>query len=228
MDTMFEILMSLPLFNGVSRTRLNEIVGSTKFHFLKYLPGETIITPGEQCTHIKFVISGSVRSSIANSNDRFTVAQTLEAPAVISPEFLFGRSTFYPCHVEAITTTGILQIAKNDYVKLLKLDSVFMYNFMNIISMKAQQAEEGIMALTTGSLEERIAFWITSLTQSGGKDITLAAKKRDLYSVFGVQRSSFMATLDSLKERGIIDYDNDEIKILSRRELLRILHTDGD
>ncbi len=40
MDSMYEILMSLPLLNGVSRTRILEIVGKTKFHFLKYLDGE--------------------------------------------------------------------------------------------------------------------------------------------------------------------------------------------
>ena len=61
MDSMYEILMGLPLFNGVSRERISEVVGRAPFHFLKYLEGEKVIEPGEACTHIKFVISGAVR-----------------------------------------------------------------------------------------------------------------------------------------------------------------------
>ena len=43
MNSMFDILMGLPLFRGVSRERMADIVGMAKFHFLKYLPGETIV-----------------------------------------------------------------------------------------------------------------------------------------------------------------------------------------
>lgn len=44
MDSMYEILMGLPLFKGVSYTNISKVVESTKFHFLKYLDGETIVT----------------------------------------------------------------------------------------------------------------------------------------------------------------------------------------
>jgi CRP-like cAMP-binding protein len=89
--------------------------------------------------------------------------------------------------------------------------------------MNAQKGTEGILAIATGTLEDRIAFWIISLTQRGGTDIALTCRQRDLYSLFGVQRTSFIATLESMKQRGIIDYDQNEIRIKSRRDLLEIL-----
>ena len=42
MNSMFETLVELPLFKGVSIERMAKTVGTYKFHFLKYLPGETI------------------------------------------------------------------------------------------------------------------------------------------------------------------------------------------
>lgn len=228
MDKMYEILMGLPLFNGVSRERMIEVVGNTKFHFLKYLPDETIVTAGEECSHIKFIISGSARVSITNNDGRFTVSQTLEAPDVIAPEFLFGRSTKYPCTAVAIDAVGILQIEKADYLRILNTDRVFLYNLLNTLSMKAQKGLEGILALTTGALDERLAYWIIALTQRSGKDITMTCKTRDLYALFGVQRSSFMATLDSMKVKGYIDYSPGVINIKSRQGLLDILHTNND
>ena len=91
MASTFELLMDLPLFKGVSLTTISNVVGEAKFHFLKYPAGETIIRERENCTHLTFVIAGSVRLTTVNANGRFAVGQTLKAPAVIAPEFLFGR-----------------------------------------------------------------------------------------------------------------------------------------
>ena len=223
---MYDIMMDLPLFKGVSRERMSEVVGGTKMHFLKYLAGENIVQPAQACTHLKFVISGKVRSAITNSGmQRFTVSQTLTAPDVIAPEFLFGRSTHYPCTATAIDTVGILQIDKNDYVKILNSDRVFLYNFLNLLSMNAQKGVDGILSFTTGTLDERLAYWIIALTQSSGTYITLTCRQRDLYLLFGVQRSSFIATLDSMTERGYITYCPGEIHVTDRAKLFELLHT---
>ena len=56
MSSMFEILMNLPLFRGVSHEKLAQVVGEAKFHFLKYPAGEPVVREGESCTHIAFVI----------------------------------------------------------------------------------------------------------------------------------------------------------------------------
>lgn len=222
-NSMYESLLTLPLFKGLSYTRLSEIVGNTRLAFLKYLPGETILTAGEPCSQIKFVIKGDVRLTISNSTDRFRVSQTLRAPALISPDFLFGRHTMYPGTAKAIDTVSIMQIDKADLIRLLQSDEIFIFNYLNMLSTNAQKAIDGIIALTSGSLEERIAYWIIALTQLGSDDIVLSARQRDLYTLFNVQRSSFIATLDSLKERGIIDYGTNEIRVLSRRALRSVL-----
>lgn len=223
MENMYELLIGLPLFSGASYERILEVVGNTKFHFLKYNAGEVFIKPGEPCTHLKFVISGSARLSIANYDGRFVVSQTLKAPNVIAPDFIFGRTTLYPCSATALTQTGILQIAKADYLKILNSDPIFIFNFLNSLSMNAQKAVEGVLSVATGSLEERIAFWIIALTQRGGEDIVMSCRQRDLYSVFGVQRSSFIATLDEMKEKGLIDYSLNEIRVLDRKALIDVL-----
>lgn len=225
MDNMYKLLMGLPLFGGVTYDRMLEVVGNTKLHFLKYLKDQTFIKAGDKCTHLKFIISGKARLSISNPDGRFVVSQTLSAPDVIAPDYIFGRTTLYPCNAVAIEPTGVLQIAKADYLKILNSDQIFLFNFLNTLSMNAQKAVDGILSIATGSLEERIAFWVAALTQRGGSDITLSCRQRDLYSLFGVQRSSFISVLDKMKEQGIIDYSQSEIRILNRHDLLDLLHT---
>ena len=221
--SMYENLMTLPLFKGISYSRLSEIVGNTRLAFLKYLPGEPMIKAGDPCSHIKFIISGHVRLTITNESDRVKVSQTLTSPAVISPDFLFGRNTQYPASAKAIDTVSVKKKKKKDFIPLLQCDDVFLFNYLNILSTNAQKAVDGVLALTSGSLEERIAFWIIALTQMDSDDITLCAKQRDLYSLFGVQRSSFIAALDGMKARGILDYTSTEIRVRSRRALRSVL-----
>lgn len=223
LNSMYENLMRLPLFNGVSYNRISEIVGNTRLAFMKFLPGERIVSAGDPCTRLMFVIGGKVRLAVRNSSDRFIVSQTLESPSVVSPDFLFGRNTLFPASVTAIDTVSIMEIEKNDFISIIRNDEVCLFNYLNYISTNAQKAIDGVLALTSGSLEERIAFWIIALTQRDAKDIVFSCRQRDLYSLFGVQRSSFISTLDSMKERGLIDYTPTEISVTSRSELRSVL-----
>ena len=53
----------------------------------------------------------------------------------------------------------------------------------------------------------------------GATEITLSCRQRDLYSVFGVQRSSFISAMESMRERGLIGYTNNEITVNDRRAM---------
>lgn len=220
---MFDILMGLPLFKGVSKEQMEKTVGSAKFHFLKYLPGATIFKAGTQCTDLAFIISGTVRISINNPDGRFSVGQSIAAQDVISPDFLFGRVTTYPGDVTAVDTVSLLLIPKNDYVKILLSDQVFLFNYLNLLSMNAQKAVEGILAVSTGDLSERIAFWISALTQPRSFDIELECKQRDIVALFGVPRTTMRATLEDMKDRGLIDYSLYGIKVKDRQAMLALL-----
>ena len=228
MDSMFDILAELPLLKGASRERLEKTVGETKFHFLKYLPGEVVIPAGKECTEVAFIISGQVSIHIENPDGRFSVTQTIQALDVISPDFLFGKVTKYPGTVTAINTVSILMISKQDYLRILNSDTVFMFNYLNLLSMNAQKSVEGILAVSTGELPERIAFWISALTQQRSFDITLECKQRDLVALFGVPRTTLRAALEDMKSRDLIDYSAYGIVVKDRQRLLALLHNHSE
>lgn len=224
MDSMYEVLMELPLFKGVSFNKISEIVEMVKFHFLKFSSGDVIVRADEPCTHLKFVISGSVKLVMESKDERLRVTQTLKAPAVISPDFMFGRSTVYPATVTASSNNcGIVQLSKSDYLKVIHNDEIFMFNILNLLSRNAQKSTQGVLALTSGSLEERIAFWVVATTQTGSENIVLECRHRDLYSLFGVPRSVFYQTLQEMREKSLIDYSPNQITVKSRRDMTEIL-----
>lgn len=225
MDSMFQTLMQMPLFHGVSYNKLSEILGKHRFHFLKYTDNERIISAGDLCTHLSTVVSGKVRMTISNADSHVKVSQTLEAPEPIAPDFFFGRTTRYPASVTAIGSCEIMQIDKKEYIEIINSDSVFLFNYLNMLSMNAQLSTDGVLALTSGDLRKRIAYWVVALTQLNGKDITMECRQRDLYSVFGVPRQSLIAALTEMKSAGLLDYTSSRIEINDRRKLLNLLES---
>lgn len=228
MDSMFYILAELPLFKGVGRDRMEQTVGQSKFHFLKYTPGEVIFRAGDPCNELAFLISGEVRLTIENPDGRFSVSQSLRARDVISPDFLFGKITKYPATVTAVDTAALLLISKADYVKILNSDNVFMFNYLNLLSMNAQKAVEGILAVSTGDVAERIAFWISALTQPRSFNIEMECRQRDLVALFGVPRTTLREVLESMKQRGLITYSLYGIKVNDRQKLLNLLQNHSE
>ena len=215
MDSMYDVLLQLPIFQGVSRNKISELIEKMKFHFLKYPDGEKIVTSGEECNHLKFLISGEIRSELITQNEKMRITELIQAPNVIAPDHLFGRDTYFPANLYAVGTVGIMQ--------MLQEEPIFLINLLNILSRRSQKALESFTALSSNDLKERLAFWVLSLTQQKSVDIRIICKQKDLYAFFGVQRSVFLSTLDELKEDGIIDYNAKEIIILDRSRLKDML-----
>ena len=173
MNGMYENLMQLPIFQGISRNKISELIEKTKFHFLKYPAGEQVIRKGEECTHLKFILSGKVRSEIVNKSGKIKVSEVISAPNVIAPNHLFGRSTFYPGDVFAVEDTGIMQVSKAAFVSILQNESIFLINLLNILSRRSQKTIESFLSISTGDVKERLAFWILIFTQRKSTDIRI-------------------------------------------------------
>ncbi len=223
MDSMYELLMQLPLFQGISRNRLTELIEKTRFHFLKFSQGECIARRGEQCTHLKFVLSGTIRTELVNKSGKIRISEVLNSPDVIGATNLFGRSTTYPGDIFAETPTSVMQIDKQTFLTVMQEEPIFLINALNMLSRRSQKTVESFLALSSGAMKEKLALWILSVTQPKADSVKVICKQKDLYSIFGVQRSIFINALEELKAEGVIDYMPREIKILERDKLRDIL-----
>ena len=220
MNSMYQQLMQLPLFQGVSTEKITALVEKLPFHFLKFRNGEQILTAGDPCTHIKFIVSGCVRLEVSCTHLRVSMKQTLSTPHVLAAECLFGRDTVYPYTAVAEGPCGILQLLKSDYIKMVNTDKVFLFNILNYLSSGSQCNISSVISLKSGSVAERLAMIVDTLAVVNASDITLHYKQRDLCALLGTQRTTLVTTLDKLSELEIIEYDSNEMHILDLPRLL--------
>ncbi|MBR6490073.1 MAG: Crp/Fnr family transcriptional regulator [Muribaculaceae bacterium] len=224
MDNIFDKLLHLPLFQGVSQERLEEIVAKIPFHFLKFKKGEKIISSGDGCTHVRFVISGKVKMEYESKPLKFRISNELSAPEVISPDYLFGLDTSYPFNVTALEPCGILQVAKQDYITILRSDNVFLYNILNYLSRNSQSMKTQLLNVEHASVVERLALLVSVFTTQRSQQISLNFKQKDLCRLLGARRPAFMGAIGYLLDNDMIEMpDNSNILIKDRKQLLSLL-----
>ncbi len=220
MNSMYQQLMQLPLFQGVSTDKITALVEKLPFHFLKYRNAEQVLEAGDPCTHIKFIVSGKVRVEIPFTHLKVSVLQTLASPHVLAAEYLFGRETNYPFNAVADGPCGILQLRKGDYIKMINSDKVFLFNILNYLSSGSQRVTTNVICIKDGSVAERLSSLIDSVVMTGAEDIVLKYKQKDLCALLGTQRTTLVSTLDKLTGNGLIEYDSNTLRVLDRDEMI--------
>ena len=224
MTNIFDTLLHLPLFQGVSQERLGEIVAKIPFHFLKFRKGDRIISSGESCTHVRFVISGKVKVEFESRPLKFKISHELSAPEVISPDYLFGLDTNYPFSVTAIEPCGILQVTKQDYISILRSDDVFLYNILNYLSRNSQSVKTHLLNVEHASVVERLALLVSVFSTQRSQHIRLHFKQKDLCKLLGARRPAFVGAIDYLLENELVEMpDNSSILVEDRKRLLSLL-----
>lgn len=223
MDNMFETLMRLPLFQGVGRESISDLIEKYPFHFLKFQDGDTIIAQGDECTHVRFLVSGQVMVTTSSQVLRVSLSQKIVAPNVIGPDYLFGRQTAYPYTVRALGVCGILQVSKSDYVEIVQSNKVYLYNILNYLSRNSQVHTLTLLNQSHGLIAERLAKLVLTLTTAQSEDIVLNFRQKDLCNLLGARRTSLVNALDDLSKLGIIEADLSQVKVLNRRALIQLI-----
>lgn len=219
---MFELLLQLPLFQGLSTEALSALVEKYPFHFLKFHDGEKIVNVGDTVTHARFVVSGSVRLDMPFSRLQVTLSQTLTAPQVLGPDWLFGMTTTSPYDVTARGECGTLQITKSDYVTMLQNDKVLLFNILNFLSLRGQRAATSMLDIRQGSVCERLALLVKTFTTRTSTDVELTFRQKDLCTLLGTQRNSMQKAMGELTEKDLVRLYSNKLEIVNLRDFVTL------
>ena len=110
----YDQLLQFPLFQGMSHDDLEIVAGHIRFGFLKVSAGKRIVTAGDPCNQLYFVISGMVKVEHFADDGRFSVMEHMSAPYVIQQEAIFGYYQRYTRSVTAQTDVSLLTIDKEE------------------------------------------------------------------------------------------------------------------
>ncbi len=213
--TMNEKLMMLPIFKGIAEDALLQFLEKTHLNFKNYESGEVLISEGDECESLICILNGEVEESFHLSNDNITLTATYGIGRIIGLDRLFGMDTRYSHSVRAVSTCGIMEFSKAQFMQMVQNNQMCMLNFLNSLSYQCQCREKAFKDFSGFILEGQIARLLLLFTDKKCRDICIKVDSGE------EQPRSRLRAIQKLVDAGLITISADErIKIISRSDFL--------
>ena len=196
---LYDKLIELPLFIGISTDELSDIVGQTKYGFHKLVADKQLGSTDDKCTQLFFLMSGTLCVVSYADNYRYRIEEELSAPAVIQPEHLFGLQQRYTKDFIAQSDCSLLSLDKAEVLRLIDSYLIFRLNLLNSISMQAQRMSRIPWRLQPSGIRQQFVHFLRlrCITQAGCK--ILRIRMEDLAYELHQSRINVTRMLNALK-----------------------------
>lgn len=212
---MYESLMNLPYFQGMSKDEITSILDKVKLEFLRYNDGELILKQGEPCCCFTVLVRGEVTSSCISSDGIYNVIEELTTPFAFEPYSLFGLSPYYRCSYYAKGVCDVLSINKSYLFEEFARYDIFLMNMLNLVCQRAQQKSAQIWNMREIGIAEKIVNFMLYRTEQLDGCKILQVKMGDLATILGETRINISRTLNAFQQGGLVELRRKEIIIPS-------------
>ena len=186
---LYSQLLSLPLFQGLGKADLEEVVTYTKLGFHKFETGQIIVCENDICNQLHFLLNGQIEVTTVSAGHSYQITESIMAPELLQPERLFGLTQHFSKTFKALSTCNILTVEKDEVIRLSDKFLIFRINLLNILST---------------SLESRIIrFFADRCLRPAGRK-TIKIKMIQLALELNDSRRDVSKALNHLKQKGIL------------------------
>ncbi len=220
MSSMYEMIMDLPLFKGVSKDQVSLFLEKTHIGFQNYEIGDVLAEVGEPVNMVRFVISGDISLIHPLEGVGITIEERSGFGKVLGADRLFGMATGYPYKAVAKTKTSIMEFSKPQYVNLLHSDSIYMLNFFNYLSLRAQRPVDSTVKYCHGDIMNRICLLVSFMTEPAADEIVIRGDDAAFADYCNCDEERVCEWKNLLVMEGLADCDSSCVRIRSRRDFL--------
>jgi CRP-like cAMP-binding protein len=204
----------------MSRDDLAIVAGHTRFGFLKMTAGRQVIHAGDPCTHLYFLINGSLKVESFSDDGRYSVVEQMSSPYILQQESIFGYYQRYTHNFYALTDVNFLMLDKEEVVRLSEDFLVFRLNLMNHLATQAQKLIQAQWRRSPQSLQERVVrfFFLHTLYPAGPKTFHILMER--LAEEVNDSRLNVSRVLNRLQTMGLLELHRGRIEIPQVERLL--------
>ena len=222
---MFEKLQELPLLMGLSKAELLSIVERVKFDFRKHAEGTTLVSQGERCDRIVYVLSGTVCADLNNAEHGFLLSEYTESvPMVLEPQNLWGMKQKFSRSYMLVTEGSTCSIDKRQLNSLISSYELVKTNVLSLVCNKLQGVTSQLCERWPDSTEGRIVRFIRnhSLTDMGHK--VLHIKMQTLADLTCDTRLNVSMVLNRWQHEGLVSIRRGVVEFPDFSQTLNIEH----
>ena len=219
-QTMYNMLLGLPLFQGMSRADLFEVLEKTTFRFRRFEDGKTLYRQGERCDELSFFMGGTLVAETKAHGALFSFAEELHPYTAIEVQSLFGKSPNYKSTYTARGEVSLFSIEKRQVYTLIDTYEIFRINLLNMLCSQVENLHERLWAIAPHDLEGRMVLFVQSLCATPQGTKVLRCKMEDLAALLDETRLNVSRILNKWCGEGLIEMHRKEFVIHDMADLL--------
>lgn len=217
---MYATLLSQSLFQGMSQSDLEQVVGHTHFDFSNVAALSPIAVEGSRCESLLFITHGTLTSTATSDDHSYILSETLPSPWVIEPERLFGLTPRYARTYTAQSDCRLFAIGKDEVVSLSSRFDIFRINLLNIYTTHAQRVSRQCWRTPPHDIKAKLARFVSDHSQRLTGEKVLDVKMTVLASLLGESRLNLSRALHELSSDGLIAMSRGQVHIPHLEKLL--------
>lgn len=210
---LYDSLQSSPLFQGLTSDNLLQIIGQIKFTFRKIAAGDIIKKEGEQCNRLALVVNGQAKSIAYADDHGYSIEENVAAPYTLQPECMFGLQLHYTRTFIATTTCDIVEIDKDDLMRISDEFIIFRMNLVNYISALSQKTTRKLWHPIPADAHDRIVHFIKTHCSSPTGPKTMRIKMTRLAQETGLGRRAVSEILNTMQDENLLTFSRGIIEI---------------
>ena len=215
-----ERLLELPLYQGMSRNDIKQVVTSTRFKHISYAEGKVIVSEGDICDRLLFLIDGIIDATGRADDNGYSITERLYAPGILQPERIFGLTQRFTRTFMAAGNCRFISLDKIDALALADSYEIFRLNLLNIVCTKSQRLTRYPWRIQPKDIRSKIVRFIEarSLRPAGEKTMTITMERLGLE--LGESRLNVSRELNAMDNEGAISLRRGRIHIAALERLI--------
>ena len=201
---MYNTLLELPLFQGLSRDDLTRILESTHLRFETLPEGATLFRQDDPCTGLTFVIEGRLCQNTQSADHTWSVDEELGARTLIGLNVLYGNARTYRHAYTALCPTRLLQIDKRTAGALTAYFEVFRLNVLNHLTTQAIRRTQAQWLPAPASLQGRLIRFMRQYVERPAGPKVFHISQQQLGGYLGEDYRYIGRTLQQMARAGLI------------------------
>lgn len=223
MEKYFDLLLKNPLFAGISREELRDLMGCLAARTITILKGDPVFLEGAPAGFVGLVLEGSVqivRDDFYGNRSLLALAQSGE---------LFGE-TFACAGLDTMPVSGyavrestvmwlecrkMLTVCSNS----CRFHNVLIKNLLRVVAQKNLQLSRKIQLMSQKTTREKLmAYLLDQAKQNASPEFTIPLDRQALADFLGVERSAMSAELGKLRKDGVLECKGSWFRLLEPAE----------
>ena len=219
MKEFYPIWEQCPLFDGISMTDLQAMMGCIDGRVLNISKGQYIFHEGDPATYIGMVLSGSVRLVREDYYGNRSIV------AHIGPAQLFGET--YACaHVSTLPISVVADVESQ--VLLMDCQRIttscsnacsfhnrIIFNLLGLVATKNLVFDQKIQITSQRTTREKLmAYLLNQAKILGSNSFTIPYDRQSLADYLEVDRSGLSAEIGKLRKEGILESERNHFTLI--------------